>query len=149
MILRTIASTMLLGALTAGAAGASISCGNGATRPNAGISVPAGEGKDDAHEVIATNLVTAMSPEVSPASHESIAWPVGWVYATKKAGFYFSPGNSYVPISSDRPADVIAGYKKLLAALGEPLPKEGPFFDVLRGTWHLQVDPCLVPPIRE
>jgi hypothetical protein len=52
--------------------------------------------------------------------------------------------DGYHADASASPSDIIAGYKKILATLAQPVPTNGPLFDVLTGAWTIQVLECHV-----
>ncbi len=112
-------------------------CGRGAIAPNTGTVV--GALPDDKYEVTKTSLVTASPP------NNGMVWPLGWLYETKGGGLYFSSfGTVTVQTASESPSDIIAGYKRVLAALAQPMPKDGPLFDVLTGAWPIRTLECHV-----
>jgi hypothetical protein len=108
--------------------------------------IPAGEDisvnnrVDPKYVVVSTELVFATSPD-------GAFYPVGSLYATHGAGWYFGYGtlpSVSVPIAGDSPANLKDGYRKVLVAsdTSDAAKTFAPAYQILNGIWKLSAAPC-------
>jgi hypothetical protein len=108
--------------------------------------IPAGEDisvnnrPDPKYVVVSTELVFVTSPDGG-------FYPIGSLYATRGAGWYFGYGtlpSVSVPIAGDSPANLKDGYRKALDAFGATTAPSQmtPAIQILDGTWPMEAAPC-------